>query len=212
MKKMTLLHRAMVVNRLFSYATLERQAGLSRSFIFQNLKAYESDCLIKRAGLGTKQEKLWRLTQKGKRQFDPKFPTVSFQAFGHPAKNNDVDKTVRMKFKNAPRGLMDRKGKEFPETKLWKAIRELGKFRMTELVNMKLVNKTTTYQYCAALVRAGFLRKEHKKLVSNQCVYTVARVTGDIAPVIGRALYLYDPNTDQLWDDIPARLDIKKTI
>jgi len=207
MKKETLLQRAMVVNGLFSAEMLERHAGLNRNFVSGRLKSYEGAGFIKRSGVGDKGEKLWRMTMTGKRKFDPKAPMSVFQSSPRPV-NVQSNRAERLKLKSSPRALMARDIDELPETKLWRAIQELGIFRMSELLSMDLASKSTAYQYCSALLRAGYLDKTHQKLQCNQCVYTVVKSTGEAAPVLGRALFLYDPNTNQIWDDIPRRMEI----
>lgn len=187
MNKITLLHRAMVINRLFSYSTLERQAGLSRSFITPKLKAYESDGFIKRSGLGAKQEKLWRLTQKGKRQFDPNAPKESvIHTLGGGQKNKHI--------------------RERAEYRLWTAIKEFKSFKLHELHDLNLANKTTTSQYISLLSRAGFLDakriKEKKNKQYDGCYpkrYTLTDKAGVEAPLMGRTFYIFDPNTGEYW-------------
>ncbi len=51
MHKAVKLQRAMIVNRTFSYALLERLTGLSTSFVFNKVKAYETAGFITRAGM-----------------------------------------------------------------------------------------------------------------------------------------------------------------
>jgi len=120
---------------------------------------------------------------------------------------------TRLKIKGKPRGIEHpRDLATAPETRLWNAIREMKQFLVSDLVDMKLANKTTTYQYCGILVRAGYLQSDKIEGQWHKKYYTLARVTGDIPPVIGRALYLYDPNTDQIWDYIPQPGEIRKQL
>ena len=180
MKKVRLLHRAMVVNRLFSYAVLERQGGLSRSFIFRKLKAYEKNGFIRRAGLGQNREKLWRLTQEGKRQFDPKTPK---------------DPIVNI----LPGGQTGNVSRHQTERRLWTAIRELKRFRIEDLLEMKISTETPTRQYLALLKRAGLLKGENIKGTkwSGPMLYTLSEDAGPLAPLMGRTFYIFDPNTGE---------------
>lgn len=188
MKKIILLQRAMVVNRTFACAVIQRHTSLSQSYIYSKIKAYEKDGFIKRAGLGSNQEKLWRLTLKGKRQFDPNTPKES------------VIHTLG--------GGRNRKNKDFerPELRLWAAIKELKSFKMIELQDMNLANKTTTHQYVALLLRAGFLSSkrliEQKNKQYEGCypkLYTVTEKAGVKAPLMGRTFYVFDPNSGDFW-------------
>jgi len=178
--------------------------------LMQNRKVVTYDDLQELAGVSRSYAQEWMATLV-KREVVRKLSNGRFQLIGDiVSEPKTIGSTVHLKFKDRPRGVIARKIDVLPETKLWQAILKLKKFRLIELVEMNLANKTTAYQYCAALVRAGFLKKDRKKRKSNQCVYSLAKVTGDAAPVIGRALYLYDPNTDRIWDDVPVAGDIKK--
>jgi len=188
MKKVTLLQRAMVVNRSFSYATLQFHTNLSQSYIFGKIKTYEKDGFIERAGLGSNQEKKWRLTQEGKRQFDPNAPKESvINALGGGQKH-----------KHMPQ---DR-----PEYRLWTAIKELKTFTIEELKSLNLANETTTRQYLSLLSRAGLLESrrlnEKKNKQYEGCYprsYAVAEKAGMDAPLMGRTFYIFDPNTGEYW-------------
>ncbi len=198
MKKVVLLQRAMVVNRTFSYALLQRQTALSQSYVFGKVKAYEKDGFIKRAGLGGKTEKLWRLTQEGKRQFDPNTPKESvINALGGGQKNKRI-------------------AKERPEHRLWVAIKELKTFKLLELQELNLANRTTTNQYVSLLSRAGFLdskrMKEKKNKQYDGCypkVYTLTEKAGVEAPLMGRTFYVFDPNSGEYWATPMEKFEIK---
>jgi len=103
-------------------------------------------------------------------------------------------------------GQKKRSVETIAQIKLWQAIVEMKTFSMEDLFEKKLGNKILTYQYIGMLVRAGFLKKDRKR------EYVLARTTGDAAPIIGWALYLFDPNTDRKWNDIPMARDIKKRL
>lgn len=188
MKKVTLLQRAMVVNRTFSYAMLQRHTSLSQSYIFGKIKTYEKDGFIKRAGLGSNQEKLWRLTQEGKRQFDPNAPKESVIHTLCGGRNNP-DKTI------------DR-----AEYRIWQAIKELKSFLLEDLLELKLANETTTRQYISLLSRAGILDAKQKNERKNKRYegryrkrYTLTDRAGIEAPLMGRTFYIFDPNTGEYW-------------
>ena len=188
MKKVVLLQRAMVVNRTFSYALLQRQTALSQSYVFGKVKAYEKDGLIKRAGLGGKTEKLWRLTQEGKRQFDPNAPKESVIHTFCGGQNNPAKKTDRA------------------EHRLWQAIKELKSFLQEELLELNLANETTTRQYLSLLNRAGILDAKRKNEKKNKQYegrykkrYTLTDKAGLEAPLMGRVFYIFDPNTGEYW-------------
>lgn len=184
MQKITLLQRAMVVNRLFSYAVLERQAGLSRSFVYRRVKAYKEKGFIRRAGLGKNQEKLWRLTQEGKRQFNPmahKVPVINKLDGGRTNLPHNHD----------------------PEQLLWTAICDLKRFRIDDLLELKLANDTTARQYVSLLRRAGILKgsrdKSPKSKFGAPMVYTLTEKAGVHAPLMGRAFYIFDPNSGEYF-------------
>ncbi|MBA3009742.1 MAG: hypothetical protein KKF12_12160 [Proteobacteria bacterium] len=188
MKKVTLLQRAMVVNRSFSYATLQFHTDLSQSYIFGKIKTYEKDGFIERAGLGSSQEKKWRLTQEGKRQFDPNAPKESVIHTLYGGRNNP-DKTI------------DR-----AEYRLWQAIKELKSFLQEELLELNLANETTTRQYLSLLNRAGILNAKQMNEKKNKRYegrykkrYTLTDKAGIEAPLMGRIFYVFDPNTGEYW-------------
>ncbi|MCG8643319.1 MAG: hypothetical protein MI862_26570 [Desulfobacterales bacterium] len=182
MKKIKLLHRAMVVNRLFSYAVLERQTELCRSFLFRKIKSYEKKDLVRRAGQGENREKLWRLTLEGKRQFDPKTPK---------------EPVINM----LPGGQTGGVRRHETERRLWTAIRELKTFRIEDLLEMKISTETPTRQYLALLKRAGLLECENTKgsRWSSPKIYTLSKDAGHMAPLMGRTFYIFDPNTGEYF-------------
>ncbi|MCG8635424.1 MAG: hypothetical protein MI863_16445 [Desulfobacterales bacterium] len=171
--------------------------------MYRHLKAYESERLIRRAGLGKRKEKLWRLTLEGKRRFDPKAPKSILQPRGSIDSNPNTVKTVRMKLSPGRYGLTRKDLIDQPESRLWEAIIDLKVFLADDLVKLKISSKTAVYQYLALLVRAGFLRKERTNETSNQCRYTLIKKNGPAAPIIGRTWFLFDPNSGKTWDDIP---------
>lgn len=193
MHKAVKLQRAMTVNRTFSYALLERLTGLSTSFVFNKVKAYEASGYIARAGMDN-QKKLWRLTQEGRRQFDPhasKAPVLTDVAGSRPS-------------------LAD----HGPEKRLWIAIRELKRFGIDDLLELKLANDTTTRQYVALLRRAGLLIGTRvtnpKSKFGAPMVYTVSDDAGDLAPLMGRCFYLFDPNTRDYFSTAMEDFEEKK--
>jgi hypothetical protein len=190
MKKVILLQRAMVVNRKFSVATIRRQAGLGKNFVYNKIKTYAEQEFIKRAGLGKNGEKLWRLTQAGKRQFDPNAP------------KEPVIQTLA----NGQKDLGNKRPRDRAEYRLWVAITELKKFDINDLLELNLANQTTTKQYIALLCRAGILTKsipkenkrgKHEGRPFNQ--YSLIKNPGEIAPLMGRCFYLFDPNSGEYW-------------
>ncbi|MBU0969187.1 MAG: hypothetical protein KKC20_01005 [Proteobacteria bacterium] len=205
MNKATLLQRGMAVDGAFSSAVLERRTGLSQSFVFKKVKEYEKAGLLKRAGLGSKKEKLWRLTLEGKRQFDP-------NAFNKIITHAPAEKINRMKLHPGKHNLSYQDLANQPEASLWKAITGLKQFLANDLVKMEITSKTGVYQYLALLVRAGFLKKELTLKTCNQCCYILIKNTGSAAPVIGRTWFLFDPNTGETWDDIPEREKINQQL
>jgi len=193
MHKAVKLQRAMIVNRTFSYALLERLAGLSTSFVFNKVKAYEAAGFIVRAGMDH-QKKLWRLTQEGRRQFDPnasKAPVLTDVA-----------------------GVRTSMADHGPEKRLWIAIRELKRFEIDDLLELNLANTTTTRQYVALLRRAGLLIGDRVKNTKNKpgapLVYTVAEDAGELAPLMGRCFYLFDPNSRAYFSTPMEKFDEKK--
>ncbi len=183
MNKAVKLQRAMIVNSRFSYSLLERHTSLSRSFITGKIKEYEKAEFITPAGLGSKREKVWRLTQAGKRQFDPN------------ASKDPVIKTMTRRYANK-RSLDNR-----PEILLWTAIRELKRFTADELMELKLANKTTTRQYLALLRDAGILKttilKGRVKRNGYPYQYSLSEKAGEFAPLMGRTFFIFDPNTSE---------------
>lgn len=177
MQKHVKLQRAMVVNNRFDYATLERHTGLSRPFIRKKLIEYETAGFVARAGMGGKQEKLWRMTQAGRRQFDPL-----------AAKELAITDIAGSRTSCAAHE---------PEQRLWAAIRELKRFGLADLQALQLANDTTTRQYVALLKRAGVLigtRVKGKSRRGAPVVYTIAETAGELAPLMGRCFYLFNPN------------------
>lgn len=178
MHKAVKLQRAMIINSRFGYAMLERHTGFSKPYIRGKINDYEAAGFLSRAGMdGNK--KLWRLTQAGRRQFDPhadKAPVLTDVAGERPSI-----------------------AAHDPEKRLWTAIRELKRFRIEDLLELKLANDTTTRQYVALLRRAGLLIgdrvKDKKSKYGAPMMYTVAEDAGDLAPLMGRCFYLFDPNT-----------------
>jgi hypothetical protein len=192
-KLTTIMWRLLQSRKVVTYDDLQALSGASRVYVQEWMSV-----LIKR--------EVVRKLSKGRYQLV--CDDVFINGSKHSSKSRK--KTERLKFQKRPKGIIARKATVLPETKLWQAIIKLEKFFLKDLIKMDLANKTTTYQYVAALVRAGFLSKDKQKRVSNQRVYTLLHVPGDIAPVIGRALYLYAPNTNKIWDYVPIGLDIKK--
>lgn len=193
MKNIILLQRAMVVNRMFSAAMIQRHAGLSKTFVYNKMKDYAEQGLIKRAGLGSNQEKLWRLTQEGKRRFDPNVPK---EPMIKPGLNLNLPEAGKFMGRHRTEPI---KAGNAPERRLWKVILEIKVFTLADIVTKEIANKTTVQQYVTALTRAGFLSASK----NYPCVYSLVNITGEKAPLMGRALYLYDPNTNRIWDDIP---------
>lgn len=178
MHKAVKLQRAMTVNHTFSYALLERLTGLSASFVYNKIRAYEEAGFVTRAGMDD-QKKLWRLTQEGRRQFDPhapKAPVLTDVAGTRPGTSDHG-----------------------PERRMWIAIRELKRFRMEDLLELNLANDTTTRQYVALLRRAGLLIgtrvTSQESKFGAPIVYTVTEDAGEMTPMMGRCFYLFDPNT-----------------
>ena len=193
MHKAVKLQRAMTVNRTFSYALLERLTGLSTSFVYNKIKKYEAEGFIVRAGMDH-QKKLWRLTQEGKRQFDPhasKAPVLMDVAGARPSPADHRQ-----------------------EKRLWIAILELKRFRVEDLLELNLAKATTTKQYVALLRRAGLLtgtRPPTAEIKSGApMVYTVSDDAGELAPLMGRCFYLFDPNTREYFSTPMADFDEKK--
>lgn len=178
MQKVIKLQRAMLFNNRFSYADLERHTSLSRPFIRKKLVGYEEAGFVRRAGMGGSNEKVWRLTQEGKRQFDPNMPKT-------PAVNT-LEGGREGGYQNHD-----------PELRLWTAIRELKRFKINELLELKLANDTTARQYVALLSRAGMLIKKRVKGTKggSPAIYTVAETAGPLAPLMGRTFYIFDRNT-----------------
>jgi len=210
MKKVTLLQRAMAVNRVFSVATIRRQAGLGKNFVYNKIKTYAEQEFISRAGVGSNKERLWRLTQAGKRQFDPNAP------------KEPVIQTLA----NGQRDLGNRHPKARAEHRLWVAITEFKKFSIEDLLVLNLASATTARQYVALLSRAGILDKarlKEKKLKKYEgrypIQYSLVKNPGEMAPLMGRCFYLFDPNSGEYWatpmegqekDIITQRSHVKK--
>lgn len=183
----TIMWRLLQSRKVVTYDDLQELAGVSRSYAQEWMST-----LIKR--------EIVRKLSKGR-----------FQLMGDIYPELEIaNKTIHLKFKNLPRNLTPLKTDEIPETILWRAILKLRKFCMADLYEKNLANKTTAQQYVTALVKAGFLKKDIKRRLYNRCFYRLGKVTGNKAPLIGRALYLYDPNTDKIWDNIPVSRKIKK--
>lgn len=186
-KLKAVMWRLLQSGKVVTYDELQELAGVSRSYAQEWMAT-----LIKR--------EVVRKLSKGRYQLiDDACP-----------ESEAIDNTTHLKFQSRPRSIAKRTIKNLPETKIWQAILRLKKFYMTELVAENLGNKTTVYQYCAALARAGYLKKDFKASKGSSCLYTLERVTGDVAPITMRALYLYDYNTDEIWNDIPESREIKK--
>lgn len=193
MKKPIKLQRAMIVNNRFGYAVLERHTGLSRSFVRKKIQEYEAAGFIDRAGLGKNQEKLWRLTQEGRRQFDPQAPKQPVI--------NQLDG-----------GQLDT-GRHIHEQRIWTAIRELKTFSFKELADLKLANVTTVRTYVALLRRAGILTgkrvKSTKSKLGAPIIYTLVPDAGSLTPLMGRSFYIFDPNTGEYFSTPMERFKIK---
>ena len=62
--------RAMKVSGTFSAGEIAKLAGSTRSYVYKRFRVYRADGLVKEAGVrrthGSGQEKVWRLTLKGK--------------------------------------------------------------------------------------------------------------------------------------------------
>lgn len=178
MHKAVKLQRAMIINNRFGYALLERHTGFSKPYIRGKINEYEAAGFLARAGMDDK-KKLWRLTQEGRRQFDPNTPKETILT--------DVA---------GSRPTMADHG---PEKRLWTAIRELKRFGIPELLELKLANETTTRQYVALLRRAGLLIGTRVTSPDSKfgapMVYALAEEAGELPPLMGRCFYLFDPNT-----------------
>jgi len=180
----------MVAGRTFSSANIQMHTNLSKSYIYGKIKEYAEKGFIRRAGLGSNGEKLWRMTQKGKRLFDPNAPK----------------EPVILTLSSSQKDLGGKKPKLRPEHNLWAAIKEFKKFITNDLLEMKLASETTVRQYVALLARAGFLNKKRlndkKKNKGEGCYplqYTLVGNPGDEAPLMGRVFYVFDPNTGKYW-------------
>lgn len=185
----TVMWRLLKIRKTMTYDDLQELAGVSRSYAQEWMATLIRRGVVKKLGSGK-----YTLINETRHEPEPEKRRLN-----------------RLKIKGKPRGIEHpRDLATAPETRLWNAIREMKQFLVSDLVDMKLANKTTTYQYCGILVRAGYLQSDKIEGQWNKKYYTLVRVTGDIPPVIGRALYLYDPNTDQVWDDIPQADEIKK--
>jgi hypothetical protein len=186
-----IMWRLLKIRKTMTYDDLQELAGVSRSYAQEWMATLIKRGVVKKIGNGK-----YRLIDSPRPEPEP-----------------ENRRLTRLKIKGKPRGIEHpRDLATAPETRLWNAIREMKQFMVSDLVDMKLANKTTTYQYCGILVRAGYLHSDKIEGQWNKKYYTLARVTGDIPPVIGRALYLYDPNTDQIWDDIPQPGEIRKQL
>lgn len=194
--------RAMKVNNKFSVADISRLTGASSSYVNKKIREFKDEDYVNRAGLkdpgtGTK-EKLWRLTLRGKNM-----------ALGLPL----PPKSTRLDLAPEYHNLNGQNLKGCPENILWKAIKELHEFIVDDLVAMELANITTTRQYLSLLTRAGFLKKNMiigPKGMKNKVLYQLIQDPGPIAPIMGRAPYLYDANSDKLWSEIPEGAEIRK--
>ena len=180
----TVMWRILRARKVVSYDDLQELSGASRVYAQEWMST-----LVKR-------EVVEKLSGGRYRLVDESATLTSGQK--KPAR-----KTCRMKMHPGKYDLTSRDLAKQPEAKLWKAIIELKQFLAEDLVKMKFTSKTAVYQYLALLVRANFLKKERTHKTCNQCWYILIKKTGGTAPVIGRAWFLFDPNTGETWDDIP---------
>ena len=185
--------RLLRARKVVSYDDLQELAGASRSYAREWMAT-----LIKR--------EVVRKLSKGRYQL------INDAAPETPVKELPGEKATRLKMAPGKFGLTLQKIDAQPESKLWEVIVRLKHFYLNDLVNLNITSKTSTRQYVALLVRSGFLKKDRLKGRFNLCRYTLARNTGDAAPVIGRARFLYDPNTNNIWDDIPEGRKIRKQL
>lgn len=189
----TIMWRLLRARKVVSYDELQELAGASRSYAQEWMAT-----LVKR--------EVVRKLSKGRYQL------INEAAPETPAKELPGEKATRLKMGPGRGGLTLQKIDDQPESKLWEAIVKLKQFYLIDLIDLNITGKTPTSQYVALLTRSGFLKKERLEGKNNLCHFTVARITGDAAPVIGRARFLYDPNTNNIWDDIPEGRKIRKQL
>lgn len=189
----TIMWRLLRARKVISYDELQELAGVSRSYAQEWMAT-----LIKR--------QVVRKLSKGRYQL------INDAAPETPAKELSGEKATRLKMAPGRGGLTMQKIDAQPESKLWETIVKLKRFYLNDLVDLNITSRTSTRQYVALLARSGFLKKKRLEGKFNLCHFTVARVTGDAAPVIGRARFLYDPNTNNIWDDIPEGRKIRKQL
>lgn len=194
MQKSIKLQRAMTVNNRFTYALLERHTRLSRSFIRKKISEYKDAGLISQVGLGAKREKLWRLTQEGKRRFDPKAPELPVAKHLKKGRNKKLLQQGR------------------PEQLLWEEIKRFKTFTFRDLTALNLAGESMIRQYLALLKRAGILSAEIIKGQKKQAKegrypkrYTLTKKAGAKAPVFIRSFYIYDPNTGEYHTTAPVK-------
>ncbi|MBA3012941.1 MAG: hypothetical protein KKF12_18525 [Proteobacteria bacterium] len=189
----TIMWRLLRSRKVVTYEDLQELAGASRSYAQEWMAT-----LIKR--------EVVRKLSKGRYQL------INDAAPEIPPKELPGEKATRLKMVPGRGGLTLQKIDAQPESKLWEAIVKLKQFYLSDLIDLNITGKTPTSQYVALLARSGFLKKERLEGKNNLCHFTVARITGDAAPVIGRARFLYDPNTNNIWDDIPEGRKIRKQL
>lgn len=179
-KLKTIMWRLLKSRKVVSYDDLQELAGVSRSYAQEWMATLVRRKVVKKLDSGK-----YRLSEHEEPVVStPCLPGNMPEAFKFQRRSN----IEPLKAGNAP------------EKKLWKAILEMKVFSLTDLIAKDIANKTTVRQYVTVLTRAGFLAASK----NWPCVYSLADITGEKAPLMGRALYLYDPNTNRIWDDIPV--------
>lgn len=180
----TVMWRLLQSRKVVTYDDLQELAGVSRCYAQEWMAT-----LIKRG--------IVRKLSKGRYQL------IIIQSPEEPYQRNLIPDFTR---KQMPKGAWRSKHDVHPETLLWHAMRKKKKFTVLEIVELDIARETVVRQYLAVLVRAGFLTKSLNRKTCNQCCYTVKKITGNKAPIIGKTWFCYDPNTLTVWDDIPEKL------
>ena len=180
--------RILQSRKVVTYDDLQELAGVSRSYAQEWMATLIKRNVVKKTDSG-------------------KYRLVCHETPVMPEPEHDIRLPEPLKFQVRTRTEPTKAGNA-PERKLWKAMLEMKAFTLSDLLEKDIANKTTVRQYVTALTRAGFLSVSKR----FPFVYSIAAVTGEKAPLMGRALYLYDPNTNRIWDDVPVSRKVLEEI
>ncbi len=81
--------------------------------------------------------------------------------------------------------------------KLWKVIRGLGLFALSEALILAETEEAASRAWLKVLLGAGYVREEGRR--GKEKMYRLVRNTGPMAPEAKTMQLLFDPNTTDCW-------------